>query len=272
MKKLFFPTLLLGLLLCACGGSGAADTPAPTPVVSSAPPTAVVSTPSPAPDAESAWWEGLDPAQLPDTMDAPAQINGVTCFWVASAEDARLYCAVDSEAGGWLLRRGDTVSYFPAPMEAVPATPRMQWGDFDADGTAELLILYSPDPHASDLHLYEWDDGWTDRHFGPEVYTPILLSSLDYQYQPYTATVTCGRQTASYTLGAGEGGGDVPLWDSFGDLLFYRVEDLSITAVFGVGVKVGGQPRYFATLTGDVDYNGSGFSLLNLRLTATGGV
>ncbi|WP_186564295.1 hypothetical protein [Lawsonibacter celer] len=264
MKKLLAPLLALGLLLSSCSHGQAPSTPLP----SSTPTPVPVASPSSAP----LWWERPDLSLLPQSLEESALLGGVPCWLMGTAEDVQLYCGVDVNEGGWLLRRGDAVQYFPAPMARRPETaPKLQWGDFDADGQEELLILYYTTPQSADLHIYEWAEGWTDRHFGPEVYNPLLLDAIEYHYEPRTATVACGGNTVSYTLGPEEAG-RVGLWDSFGDLLFYRVEDTSLTAVFGIGLNINGQARYFANVTAQLCYDGASFSLLNFQLLETGGV
>ena len=263
MKRLPL-TLLALLLLAACGAH-----PAPT----QTPPQDTSSSPTPAPT-PARWWSDIDSTQLPVQTGINADLNGVPCRLVGSVDgqDIALYCGMDEEEGGWLLRYGTHVDYFPAPISAPPETPpRLTWADFDGDGSEELAVLFYNTPQAADLHVYEWDDGWTDLFFDAACYEPQLNDLLRWHISDKQVNLFCGTAAIHYTLGPDDTGRVAPL-SHFDDLRFYRIQDTSITAVFGTGIQVDDHPRYIADLSAQVLYDGSTFSLANPVLNETTGV
>lgn len=270
MKKLPLATLAAALLLLsACSGSPA-PSPSPSAPADISPAPSQTSTAT----AEPMWWETARSTVLPDQTGTPVSVDGVDCYLLATLEDTRLYCGLAGEDGGYLLLRQDEALFLPAPMEQLPETsPKLQPGDFDGDGSEELLLLCYDQPQAAQLYLCRWADGWTVHAFSSTVYNPLLLEALEYRFDSdtNTATVTCYGEQVDYSLGAGESG-QPDLHRDFSGLVFYRVSDETITAVFGVGLELEGSVRYIANLTADVIYDGADFSLENFQLVATGGV
>ena len=264
-KRLLAALAAVLLLLSACSGGEAPAAPSSPP-----PESAALPSQSPAP---ALWWEEADLADLPGTVGEQTTVAGVECLLLARQEDVLLFCGLDGESGGYLLVRGEARCFLPSPMTQAPQTdPRLQWGDFDGDGEEELLLLTYDRPDAARLALCRWDgEGWSAQSLTPEIYNPLLLDCLTFRAQGDAVELSCGGETVSYTLGA-EDEGPAALCSDFSGLVFFRVEETAVTAVFGVGIEVDGQVRYIANLTAGVSWDGSAFSLDSPRLTATGGV
>ena len=288
MKRRLVPLLAIALVLSACGRAPEAAPTAPPPAApASQTPEAP---PSPTPEPEPPWWEGITVDDLPDTpATAEEVLAGGQDFCLLArlpGEDIALYGSSAPAPGGRagvLLRRGDTLTPFDQvylPDEA-PALPQLWWDDFDGDGGAELAVKYLIRNHAGshvyELHIYEPEgEGWID-HGLTDRDADALLSELvtcRYDAAGHTVTASVPGGSASYPLGEGgpepQAGGTL----TFVDRTFYRYEDGSFTGVYGVGALLQGldDPRYFASVTADVVYDGAGFSLENLQLMEIGGV
>lgn len=274
MKKLAL-TLSLLLALTACGKAPAAETPgpAPQPVQTSAP----VAAPSPEPISGTiteAWCAGLDLTALPTRESGPAELEDgtkIVCLGQAKEADIALYTV-------WFPTRNfpELLIRYVDKLQGLGTTDisaqvkDLVYADFDEDGQEELCAVLRWASTTS-LTLYEWDEGWTARPYDPSDFSGELLDLLSVKESASKVTVSYGRDTAGYTPGPNDKGLD-GLHRAFGDMAVFRVEDGQIYAVFGLAADVGGELRYFATLTAWVVYDGTGFSLYDLKLLSNSGV
>lgn len=285
MKRMLLSLSLLALL-CGCSSAPAeptplpAATPSPTPVPESPPPTG---TPEPL------WWD-VSPEELPATPATAAEaVAGGEDFYLLAQlpeQDIALYGRGPGAEGctGVLLRRGEVLTPFEQrylPL-SEPALPEVRWIDLDGDGGEELAVKYMLENHTGrhvfQLWVYEpqADGSWTACGLTEEEVDGLLAGQVDFRYDPASRTVTASlpRSSASLLLS----GQDATPQDGyplcFLDRVFYRYEDGQYTGVYGVGVLLKGAeaPRYFATVTARVVYDGAGFQLTDLSLTETGGV
>lgn len=267
MKKLAFALALL-LALTACGKAPAADTPAAT-----TPPPAETPAPSPTPDAEE-WWKGLDLTALPTRESGPVELSDgvtVTCMAQAKEADIALYAVLfpTRNTQDLLLRYVDKLQ--PAGV-AFPGdqVSDFTFQDFDGDGESELCSVLRAG-HTSTLTLYEWDEGWTAVPYDPADFSRELLDLLDVRESSSQVKVSYGKVTATYSPGPKDQGLS-GLHRDFGDLAAFWPEDGRLYASFGLAADVGGELRYFGTMTASVTYDGAGFSLYDLQLLSNSGV
>lgn len=270
MKRLVLLFCALALL-SGCGGEKAPSW-TPTPVT---PPTPVP-TPSPAPapvrTEGDPWWSGVDPDQLPADWSAPSYSDGGVTYTLRGLDAGAGVALYEVSCAEFdfvqLLLSKDGLLGQPGTLPGPADTLELFWEDFDGDGAAEAAL-----PLGSALTLCEWEEGlgWTFHTYAPEDYSAELSAALTFDYRACTATLTYGRTTVSYTLGPGDAGPALPLKD-FSQLAFLRPGGGSISATFGVGASVDGDPRYFGSVMATVEYDGEGFALRGLRLLATGGV
>lgn len=285
MKSLFPPLLAALLLLSACSG-GTAPSPAPSQsaVLSSSEPSDAAPSASPeAPD----WWEGISQKDLPDTLSAAEDVLAGSGSLYRLAElpdqDIALYGyggQADGAPFGVLLARGDNLTPFDQVYLSAdhPTLPQLRWEDLDGDGSEELAVVYlvsnSADSTVFELHVYrpDSDGGWTDCGLLSDYYGPLLddLLTFSYDHEDSTVTITAGSEEISaWYDGPDEPDGLAPV----GELVFFRYEDGTYTAVFGLRVTAGdASPVDIGTLTAQVVYDGDSLMLTGFQLNANGGV
>ena len=264
MKKLL-PLALCLMLLAGCGKAPADPSPTPPPPEPS--PTVSVQLPL-------AWWAELGSDALPQPGDQARLSDGssVRCLAALESPDVSAYLVLHAQRNTpeLYLREGDRFYDLGAPslLFDAPET-RLSWSDLDGDGGEELLLILREGQRSLLAVARRGQDSWTYQPY--DTYGQALEAALDYRYEPFTATVTYGRESASYTLGANESG-RIGLHTDFSGYSFFNASGTDLSAMFGVGVDVNGQVRYFATVSADVEYDGTGFTLRNLSLTSIGGV
>lgn len=265
MRRLL-PFLFTLILLSGCGGEQALPTAAPAPGT----PTPVA---TPTPEVKLAWWAELGIDNLPKTDEEVRLSDGtsVRCLGQLFDPDVGLYSVLYAErnTSDLYLRYEDRferhgiVPFFTG----VPET-ELFWDDFDGDGAEELLFTLRVEQR-SFLAVARWDDGWT--YLPYDSYSADLEAVLTYDYRSRTATVTYGRDSATYTAGVQEAG-RIGLNTDFSGYSFFNLSGNTISAVFGVGVNVNGEVRYFAAVNADVDFDGEGYTLRSINLIPFGGV
>lgn len=287
MKSLFPALLAALLLLSGCTGETAVSpSPSQSAPVSAPQPSAVPPGSSEAPE-EPAWWEGISPGDLPDTLPAAEDIQAGSgsLYRLAqlSDQDIVLYGYGGEDRGapqGVLLARGDTLTPFDQVYLSAehPMLPQLRWEDLDGDGSEELAVVYlvsnSAEGSVFELHVYQpqSDGSWNDCGLLADYYVPLLgdLLAFSYDHEENTVTITAGTEKISaWYDGPSEPDGLAPV----GNLVFFRWEDGSCTAVFGLQITAGdASPMDIGTLTAQVTYDGESLTLNDFHLTALGGV
>lgn len=267
MRHILLP-LSLALLLLLPGCKGGGDQPTPAPFL---PPPEVTASPSPTP--QRGWWEGLTADALPALGGESVTLEDgtvLTALGEIDGEDIALYAADEPTMNFFqaFLRKGDLLQPMGAVDGRPPALSQLLWSDFDADGQKELLVSLK-NGSGTTLTLCEWEDGWTIRPYSG--YGDDLKSAITFTTSGRTATVTYGNYSATYAMGPNDK--SMSGLSAFDEYVFFDADkDGSISAVFAAGVDVDGSARRFASLTADVDYDGGGFTLRNIKLVSTGGV
>lgn len=273
MKAVAALSLVCLFTLSACGQAQPVPSPAPMPEISEAP-ASILPLPTQALTARS--WDG-EPSALPAQIADGAEFGGETeetVYLLAQLpeKDIALYglCSPDKDES-LLLRDGETVSAFDAPwLTPRRILPTLHLGDFDGDGTEELLALT-----------------YTGSGSGVSVWTPVLFEpnsegweAFTLPYEPYgglSPLLSCqradGESRALLSLGDSTFSLELedyvepqpPLEPYVGPIVSYGVEGGSITVKLGVGLYQEGvipyTLYYVAELRGELVWDGQGFSL-----------
>lgn len=269
---LLFPCAAL-LLLSACTPKDAPSQPTPS--------SPIASTPAPT----SLWWEQWRADDLPETDATVEDVLASTpdqLFRLGHVPDSELALyapgglAGDAEYAGVLLQSGKHLTHFEQVYlsAASPRLPDLWWDDFDGDGQKELAVNYltenSENRHIFELHIYRPDgNAWVDCGFFAANWEEQLLEQVTYTFDPVSGQVTAalsGSDAFFYLEDQPDPVSDAPL--TLQGMTFFRRDGSHLTAVFGLGVRLIGEdtPYYFGNLLADLAYNGTSFSLENLRL------
>lgn len=262
MKKLALLLCALALLSGCKGKEEARWTPPPLP-----------STPLPSPTAEPSWWESLRADQLPTAMASAEDLGNM------GDEEVRLLARVGDDAlyglgggsGVVVLRDGELMHFeqtFFSPD--APALPTLFRSDYDGDGADELAARYLVEAQGDrvvyDLHIYE-EDG--DRHLTGAQCAEMALGEVELDYNSSTGTVTLsyGRTSASCQVPDSyrQSPGRLTL-----DTCFFREADGVFTVVLGARVDAAG--ALYANIVADIAYDGTDFTLQNIKVEPTTGV
>lgn len=220
-------------------------------------------------------------SELPTQLaDSSAELwSGNPSYLLAQLpeEDISLYGQYSQdENSGIVLRKGDTLAAYDLPwLTPRSLLPQLYSGDFDGDGTRELLLLTYTGSGTG-------VSSWTLSVFEPEEngWNCLTLPDTGYYDLSPSLTISQGTEARQAVIGLGPASvtislpdyvdPELPLEPYVGTIVEYEVTDDSIAVYLYVGLcseEIPHTTLYVAELRSQLLYDGRGFSLVSPTLS-----
>lgn len=297
MKRILIFVLAMALLLAGCGSnpppqasvSPSAD-PTATPLPATPDPTPEPAPPQPGDVDYEDIWRDVTPEQVTQALVRNEEGNRASfvenghlwrVFKDEPDSDAVLYDVTLANEDGemldgvfsaqFVLQQGENFGEVFRGGYGSDLLVSLHGGNYDGDGATEYIVHTY---RSFTLCKPDGQDGWISFPFTEDDFADAVNETFRVETTANSLTLTCGGQTATYTLGKGQNAQLSLRDDQFSDNfpLYYSYEHDTIRTSSEISVLVDGFPEDFALLQTTVSFDGENFALTDFQLEQNAGV